>query len=72
MYAQRNIEMRSRCHFCNEKLIRITYSLCVSVVLVILHTIRMRHIAICGLSGSTTFFSNYLISGTIFEKKKKL
>jgi len=33
---------------------------------------RMRHIVICGLSGSTIyFFSHYLIKGTIFEKKKE-
>ena len=27
---------------------------------------RMRHIVICGLSGSTIFFPHYLINGTIF------
>ena len=29
---------------------------------------RMRHIGICGLSGSTVFFPHYLIYGMIFEK----
>jgi len=33
---------------------------------------RMRHIAIRGLSDSTIFFPHYLINGTIFEKKKLL
>jgi len=30
---------------------------------------RMRHIAICGMSGSTYIFLHYLINGTIFEKE---
>ena len=30
---------------------------------------RIRHIAICGLSNSTIIFPHYLINGTIFEKK---
>ena len=29
---------------------------------------RMRHIVVCGLSGSTIFF-HFLINGTILEKK---
>ena len=33
---------------------------------------RMFHIVICGLSGSTIFFPRYLINGTIFEKKSYL
>jgi hypothetical protein len=32
-------------------------------------TMRMRHIVICGLSGSTVFFLYYLIKVTIYEKK---
>ena len=35
------------------------------------HAMRMRHIAICGLSRSYNIFPHYLINGTIFEKKKK-
>jgi hypothetical protein len=41
---KRNIEARSRNHFCREKAIRITYSEYVSVALVIQHAKRMRHI----------------------------
>jgi hypothetical protein len=47
----------------------ITYSECVLVALGMQHTICMRHIIICGLFGSTIFFSDYLINGTIFGKK---
>ena len=32
------------------------------------HTICMRHIVICGPSGSTIFFPRYLINSAIFEK----
>jgi hypothetical protein len=42
------------------------------VALGIQHAICMRHIVICGLPGSTKFFSHYLLNGTIFEKKKLL
>jgi len=31
---------------------------------------RMRHVDICGLSGSTNFFPHYVINGTISEKKE--
>ena len=40
------------------------------VALGIQHAMCMRHIVICGLSRSTTFF--HLINSTIFEKKKKV
>ena len=42
---------------------------CARVALLIQHA-TLRHIVICGLSGSTTFFWRYLIIDTIFEKKK--
>jgi len=37
--------------------------------LVIQHAMRMRHIVIYDLSGSTIFFPHYLINGTVFVKK---
>ena len=51
------------------KAISITYSVCVSVALVIRHAMRVRLIVICGLAGCTIFFPQYLINGTIFGSK---
>jgi hypothetical protein len=45
-----NIEARSRKHCCHAKAIRITYSECVSVALVIQHIMRMRRILLSDLT----------------------
>jgi len=60
MYVQRDIVALTCNHHCSRKATSITYSECVSVALVIQHAMGMRHIVICGLSGSTTVF--YIIS----------
>ena len=44
------------------------YSESVSVTLVIQHAMRMRHVIICGLPDSNTFFPYYLINGTIWGR----
>jgi len=49
----RNIEGRSCNNSCSGKPVSITYSECVSVALGVRHAMRMRHIVICGSSGST-------------------
>ena len=68
MYVKRNTEAHSFNHCCSVKVVSTTYSECVSVALGTQREMHMRHTAICGLSGSTTFFSHYLINGTNFEK----
>jgi hypothetical protein len=50
-----------------EKVIISTYCECVFVALGIQRAMRMRHIVICGLSGSTIFFR--ILS--IFDRGKK-
>jgi hypothetical protein len=54
-------------HYCSGKSVTITYSEYVFVCLGTLHACCMRHIIVCGLSGSTTFF-DIISKGTIFEK----
>jgi hypothetical protein len=56
MYVERDIQVRSCKHCCSGKAISITYSECISVALNIQQEMHMRHIAICGLPRSITFF----------------
>jgi hypothetical protein len=56
-------------HCCSGRAVSITYSENVFVALVIQHAMRIGHIVVFGPSGSTIFFSHYLINGTIFGKK---
>jgi hypothetical protein len=68
MYVERNIEERSRNHFCRGKTVSIKYSECVSLVLVIQHAKGMRRIILsCVASTALPYFSHYLIDDTIFE-----
>jgi len=48
-----NIEVHSQNYCCIRKVISITYSECVALIMQ--HELRMRHIVICGLSGPTVF-----------------
>ena len=61
-YVKHNIEAHSRNHCYRGKAVSITYSECVLVALGIQHVMRMRHIVICGQSGSTIFL--HIISQT--------
>jgi hypothetical protein len=54
-----------------EKAISITYSACVFVALGIQHVMRMRHIVIFDLPGSTILFCIISRHGTIFEEKNE-
>jgi hypothetical protein len=47
---KRNIEVRSRNHTCRGKTVSITYSVCVSVALVIQHATRMRGIILSSVA----------------------
>ena len=59
VYIQRNIGARSCNRCCCGKAKSITYSECVFLAVVIQHAMRMRHIVICDMSGSTKCFHNF-------------
>ena len=58
----------NRC--CSGKAIIITHSECMFVALDIQRAMRMRHIVICGLSGSKVFFSTFSHKRHDFREKK--
>jgi len=47
----------------------ITYSECVFIVVVIRHAMHLGHFFVCGLPGSTVFFSTLSQNGAISGKK---
>jgi len=55
-YVEWNIQARSCNHCCSKKAISMGYSECVSVALDTQREMRIGHIVICGLSGSTVYF----------------
>jgi hypothetical protein len=58
------------CNYCcSRKTISISHSECVSVALIMEDKMLTRHVVLCGLSGSTVFFSHNHKSRTISEKK---
>ena len=65
-----NFEARSRNHCCGGKSVSTTYSLCVSVALIIQHVKRMRRTILPSVAClELAYFSIYLINGKIFGKK---
>ena len=67
---KRTTEIHLRSQRCRGKATSFSYSECVTVALIIQHSNRMNRVAICGLSGSTTFCLLYLIIGTILRGEK--
>ena len=56
---------------CSGKAMSTTYSECVSVALVMQHSMHMRHIDICGLNGCADFSTLSHKRAGFFGKKKK-
>jgi hypothetical protein len=63
-----NTKARSCHHRCSGKAISITRSKCAFVALSIQHAMRMRHIVLCSLPGSTIFFHVISLHGMIKKK----
>jgi hypothetical protein len=57
MNALRNCEARSFNHFCSGSAMSITYSQIVFVALGIQYAMQIHYVVICGLPGSTNFFT---------------
>jgi hypothetical protein len=68
--VKHDTEARALDYCCSRKAVSITYSDCVVVALGILHGMRMRHIAICGLTSSTIYFPTLSHKRHDFRKKK--
>jgi hypothetical protein len=68
VYVKRDIEERLSNRCCHGKAVTITYFECVFVALGIEHAMRMRHIVICGLSGSTLVFRITSYTAQFFKK----
>ena len=66
---KRNIEARSRNHFCRAKARNIKYYKSVPVVSVMQNAMRMRPVILSSVACLTVpYFSHYSINGVIFEK----
>jgi hypothetical protein len=63
---KRHIEAHSRNHCCRGKSRSITYSDCVSVVLVIQHARRMRRVLFIPVAYLALLYFSALVEGTIF------
>ena len=56
MYVKRNTEASSFNHCCSGKAISSTYSVCAFVALGTKHAMRIHHVVVCDLPGSSKRF----------------